>query len=168
MDIIRDKIRFKFTSILEDESIIFKLENGIYNYCCDLSKKNNIESSIDNKIFCRLYINKSISIYINLDSKSYIGNMNLKERLLNNEFKPEEMAYFEKNKLFPEKWAVLMDEIQKSKFKYKKDKSGATSEFICYKCKKRECTYFELQTRSADEPMTTFVTCLNCGEHWKC
>jgi hypothetical protein len=25
-----------------------------------------------------------------------------------------------------------------------------------------------LQTRSADEPMTTFVTCIACGCRWRC
>jgi len=46
-------------------------------------------------------------------------------------------------------------------------KSAATDEFKCYKCQKRQCTYYQLQTRSADEPMTTFITCLNCGNRWK-
>ncbi|XP_053661745.1 transcription elongation factor S-II isoform X2 [Anopheles marshallii] len=37
----------------------------------------------------------------------------------------------------------------------------------CGKCKKRNCTYNQLQTRSADEPMTTFVMCNECGHRWK-
>jgi len=40
--------------------------------------------------------------------------------------------------------------------------------FTCHKCGKNETTYFQLQTRSADEPMTTFVTCITCGHHWRC
>jgi len=39
--------------------------------------------------------------------------------------------------------------------------------FQCFKCGKNETTYFQLQTRSADEPMTTFVTCVSCGNHWR-
>lgn len=42
-----------------------------------------------------------------------------------------------------------------------------TDMFKCGKCRGRRCTYFQMQTRSADEPMTTFVTCVNCGNHWK-
>ncbi|CAO3653920.1 unnamed protein product [Mucor fragilis] len=42
-----------------------------------------------------------------------------------------------------------------------------TDMFRCGKCRGRKCTYFQMQTRSADEPMTTFVTCVNCGNHWK-
>lgn len=37
----------------------------------------------------------------------------------------------------------------------------------CGKCKRRNCTYNQLQTRSADEPMTTFVLCNDCGHRWK-
>lgn len=37
----------------------------------------------------------------------------------------------------------------------------------CGKCKRRNCTYNQLQTRSADEPMTTFVMCNDCGHRWK-
>lgn len=41
------------------------------------------------------------------------------------------------------------------------------TEFKCYKCKSNKCTFYALQTRSSDEPMTLFVTCLTCGNNWK-
>ena len=69
----------------------------------------------------------------------------------------------------PEKWEELVqNKIKRDNAKYNVDMEAATEEFMCYKCKKRKCTYYELQTRSADEPMTTFVSCLNCGNRWKC
>jgi transcription elongation factor S-II len=37
----------------------------------------------------------------------------------------------------------------------------------CSKCRNRKCTYTQAQTRSADEPMTTFAFCLHCGHRWK-
>ncbi|KAJ8336483.1 hypothetical protein SKAU_G00377030 [Synaphobranchus kaupii] len=42
-----------------------------------------------------------------------------------------------------------------------------TDLFSCGKCKKKKCTYTQVQTRSADEPMTTFVFCTECGNRWK-
>ncbi|XP_067856554.1 transcription elongation factor A protein 1-like isoform X2 [Heptranchias perlo] len=42
-----------------------------------------------------------------------------------------------------------------------------TDLFTCGKCKKKNCTYTQVQTRSADEPMTTFVFCNECGNRWK-
>eukprot|EP00191_Tetraselmis_sp_GSL018_P020298 CAMPEP_0177592068 /NCGR_PEP_ID=MMETSP0419_2-20121207/8351_1 /TAXON_ID=582737 /ORGANISM="Tetraselmis sp., Strain GSL018" /LENGTH=309 /DNA_ID=CAMNT_0019082887 /DNA_START=328 /DNA_END=1254 /DNA_ORIENTATION=+ len=48
----------------------------------------------------------------------------------------------------------------------KADKQATTDQFQCAKCKQRKTRYFQMQTRSADEPMTTFVTCVNCGNRW--
>ncbi|XP_029590542.1 transcription elongation factor A protein 3 isoform X9 [Salmo trutta] len=46
--------------------------------------------------------------------------------------------------------------------------SGTISDlFQCSKCSKKNCTYNQMQTRSADEPMTTFVLCNECGNRWK-
>ena len=39
--------------------------------------------------------------------------------------------------------------------------------FQCSKCKSKKTTYYSLQTRSADEPMTNFITCTNCDNRWK-
>ena len=35
--------------------------------------------------------------------------------------------------------------------------------FLKKKCKKRKCSITEKQVRSADEPATQFITCLECG-----
>uniref|UniRef100_A0A7N0THK4 Transcription elongation factor n=1 Tax=Kalanchoe fedtschenkoi TaxID=63787 RepID=A0A7N0THK4_KALFE len=44
---------------------------------------------------------------------------------------------------------------------------STTDQFKCGRCGQRKTTYYQMQTRSADEPMTTFVTCVNCNNHWK-
>lgn len=46
-------------------------------------------------------------------------------------------------------------------------RAATTDAFRCGKCGQRRCSYYQMQTRSADEPMTTFVTCLNCNNRWK-
>ncbi len=38
---------------------------------------------------------------------------------------------------------------------------------LCPKCHYEEATYFQMQTRSADEPPTSFYTCLKCGHKWR-
>jgi transcription elongation factor S-II len=47
------------------------------------------------------------------------------------------------------------------------DFEGETDLFTCGRCKKSRTTYKQLQTRSADEPMTSFIKCLECGHRWK-
>ena len=166
---IREKVRLKFLKLLnEHPEKVPDLENEILNACQELASKSNIEVSWENPIFSKIYLNKCVSLYANLDSSSYIKNMRLLERYVSNEFDASELARMDRESLFPEIWKKLLDEKQKSKFKYKKDTDGATNKFKCSRCKKRVCSYFELQTRSADEPMTVFVTCLNCGKRWRC
>ena len=46
--------------------------------------------------------------------------------------------------------------------------TGSKSSLLkCGKCKKSNCGYKEMQTRSADEPMTVFAFCFDCGHRWK-
>jgi transcription elongation factor S-II len=45
---------------------------------------------------------------------------------------------------------------------------GATDTFKCGKCKQRKTVSYQKQTRSSDEPMTTFVFCVMCGNRWRC
>jgi len=69
------------------------------------------------------------------------------------------------------------EEIKKQREQFVKDgindsqlsqvQGTKTSLLKCNKCGKRDCTYSQVQTRSADEPMTTFVLCNNCGNRWK-
>ena len=70
---------------------------------------------------------------------------------------------------FPENWKVLIDKkYERDKILYESKPEAMTDQYKCGKCKKRETSFYELQTRSADEPMTTFITCLNCGHRWRC
>lgn len=47
------------------------------------------------------------------------------------------------------------------------DEGTGTDLIQCGRCKQNNCAYTEAQTRSADEPMTLFVFCKNCGHRWK-
>ncbi|KAK9454629.1 transcription factor S-II, central domain-containing protein [Dipodascopsis uninucleata] len=48
-----------------------------------------------------------------------------------------------------------------------KEQRAVTDRFTCGKCKQKKVSYYQMQTRSADEPLTTFCTCENCGNRWK-
>lgn len=78
-------------------------------------------------------------------------------------------------KMTPEEMAS--DEMKKIREKFVKEAisdaqlavaEGTKTDLLkCGKCKGRNCTYNQMQTRSADEPMTTFVLCNVCGNRWK-
>jgi transcription elongation factor S-II len=79
------------------------------------------------------------------------------------------VAFMTHQEMKPEKWALLIEaKIKRDKIKYEENMEASTDSFTCRRCKSNKCTYYQMQTRSADEPMTTFVTCLDCGQRWKC
>jgi len=64
----------------------------------------------------------------------------------------------------PKLWDKI---IKKTEFiEEKKNNIYTTDIYECFKCHKRRCTIEIIQTRSADEPATTFVNCVVCGNHW--
>ena len=62
---------------------------------------------------------------------------------------------------------VIDDKIKRDKMKYELKPEAMTERYKCRKCGSRKCSYYEMQTRSADEPMTQFFTCLDCANRWK-
>ena len=50
---------------------------------------------------------------------------------------------------------------------YVKNAKVTEGEFQCFKCKSRKILQTQKQMRSADEPMTTFFFCADCGNRWK-
>ena len=149
--------------------IVGEIEKGIYNKTIHFADTKNISKTWDNSIFMNMYRVNSIQVYSNLNSDSYINNERLVERLVNNEFTGYDLATMDPRYMFPEHWKSLIDQKSKrDRALYEINKEMATDIYKCGRCKKRECTFYQLQTRSADEPMTTFVTCLNCGNRWKC
>jgi DNA-directed RNA polymerase subunit M/transcription elongation factor TFIIS len=57
--------------------------------------------------------------------------------------------------------------ILRNQYKFDINNQMITSDqYTCLRCKTSKTEYYELQTRSADEPMTLFLTCVNCKNKW--
>ncbi len=167
---IREKITNKLGDIVNNDTNMAKnIETGIFNSCIRDADNRGILKKWENKHFKNLYLTKAMSIYSNLKDGSYIGNNELLTKLEQGEIKPYDIAFMSPSELFPSRWKELLDKkVKIDKCKYERRTEIATDIYKCGKCKQRKCTYYQLQTRSADEPMTTFVTCINCGNRWKC
>lgn len=158
----RNNIRNKLLNYIPNENHCKNIEIGVYNYAIIEANKKKIIKKWDNIHFVELYVTKLRTIFNNLSPV-------LIHKITNNEIIPHKIAFMTHQELQPEKWSELLD------MKRKIDESLTTSNvhastdmFKCYKCKGNKCTYYQLQTRSADEPMTTFVTCIDCGNNWRC
>lgn len=169
---IRIKMLNILYSIIEnindiDKEYFKETERHIFNYSIRKCIEINVVPTWD--IYHKnIYINKARSLYTNLIPSNYVNNKRLLIRLKNREFTPEQLVNMSNQELFPEHWKQLIDEkYKRDKVLYETKKESMTDQFKCSKCKGRETCYYELQTRSADEPMTIFITCLNCGNRWK-
>jgi transcription elongation factor S-II len=139
------------------------LEKGIYNSCIVDAENKNIVKKWDNEYFIHIYIDKLRSVYNNLDSEYLINSINSKS------IKIHQIAFMSHQQMRPIKWKKLIDDKKiRDENKYTPKIEASTDNFTCWKCRSKKCTYYQLQTRSADEPMTTFVTCLSCGQRWRC
>lgn len=157
----------KFSKIFDLECsdvIVQNLEKGIFNETIKYCKIHNYELKWSNKFFVNKYIKITRKVIANL---TYTPNSSsVKSKILDNTWPPETIACKTHEELNPEQHAEIKNKIM-SKYINTTSEQEHDGFFKCGKCKSMKTTYTQAQTRSADEPMTTFVTCLNCGNRWK-
>jgi DNA-directed RNA polymerase subunit M/transcription elongation factor TFIIS len=143
---LRDLVRSKF----ESEEI----EHAILTRSVSDAQKWFIDIDWTNSVFVDMYRSRAVSLYRYRD---------LAKNMTATEFVDSTAV-----DLNPKRWTSIIEAlIEKEKAMYSK-KSTASIFMYCSSCKiKTKCDYYQLQTRSADEPMTTFVTCLECDKRWK-
>ena len=161
---IRSQIKSKF-DLSENQSK--NIEINVFNYSVNECKNRNIVRKWDNKYFVQIYTDKFRSIYNNINPIND-ANKEILKSIKNKKISTKNIAFMTHQELKPGLWKELIDaKINRDKNFGKEDELLATDEFKCFKCKKNKCTYYQQQTRSADEPITTFVSCLNCGNKWR-
>lgn len=162
-----DKLTEKLASLPRES--VFELERGIYNWTINFASEKSVIKNWENPIFRRIYLDKVRSVVVNLMQDSYVSNPRLLSRLCDEkEFAPLDIAFMSPDNMFPERWRDIMDiKLKREQNLGEVQRTAKTDAFKCSRCKKRECDYYERQTRSADEPMTLFITCLNCNNSWK-
>ena len=149
-------------------SQILELECAIYNGTIREAKQRHVIRTWTYPMFTHLYKMHSRSIISNFNPESYVHNKELFTMFKSGNIKLQNLAGMNPYELYPSRWKEQFDKQQiREKNQLEGNKAMATDQFLCTRCWKRECTYYEMQTRSADEPMTIFITCLNCGKHWR-
>ena len=159
----RETIIKHINQYVDNEIYSTNMEKSIYNFTLIQSKKEKIVRKWENINFVLIYVNKFKIIFHN------IKNPIILKKIQSKEIKPHSIAFMSHLELLPEKWNERIEEKKlRLDNKFFPKIEASTDNFTCGKCKSTACTYYQLQTRSADEPMTTFVTCIKCGQRWKC
>lgn len=145
------------------ESLPSNIEIGIYNYAIKEATNRKIIKKWENKFFVQLYIDRLKTVVFNLKKTPL-----LIEKLVTGYITPELFASMSHQEMYPDKWNKLIAlKIKRDESKYVNRVEASTDMYQCRKCKSRKCTYYSVQLRSADEPMTTLISCLECSYNWK-
>ena len=161
-DKVRDKVR-----VLLATSLCPKGENG------DASAAKIVANAIEQAMFDKFkgagtpWKQKYRTLNFNIKDPK---NRRLRASLLNHSIAPSQLVEMSNEELANDE---LRKEREKVQEKLTRDampfnkQAASTNMFKCRKCQQRKCTYYQMQTRSADEPLTTFVQCVNCNNRWR-
>lgn len=165
-DVFRSNIIERLTAILKmpDDKCATNVERGVYNFALKEADMHKIVKKWDNSAFVHLYVDRLRTIYMNLN------NANFLENIRSGEITPQQLAYMTHQEMNGERWKQLIEQkTKRDANKYTKKMVASTDMYTCKNknCRSKECTYVELQTRSADEPATIYVTCVKCEYTWR-
>lgn len=165
----REFVVSRYASILQlptEHPICVNLEKSTHNWAVKKTESMGDTPASDNPRHMSRYKHKFLEIQKNLKHSP-----NLKDRILSGQLKTNKVFELSLESLWPDgpyakaKERGIKRAMEKDyNLANEKDYKGL---FKCNKCKNFKTTYYELQTRSADEPMTVFVTCHVCRITWK-
>jgi DNA-directed RNA polymerase subunit M/transcription elongation factor TFIIS len=143
---LRNLVRDKFDSN--------EVETAILKKCVHDAQEWFIDQAWDNPVFLNLYRNRAIDLYRyrqlmpNMTAEAFVNSTPLIQN--------------------PERWTEIVQNTDEKEKATHSKKQTASIFLFCRRCKRKtRCDYYQMQTRSADEPMTTFTTCLECDLKWK-
>lgn len=174
-DFKKDKVDIAQTNQTVRNSCIGLLYNGLcYLSTAEPSVILTCAAAVEQAAFKSLgpetnssYKAKIRTLFANLKNKS---NPTLRAHVLSGEITAEKLINMSHDELKSDARRAADEKLASVNMREamvpQVEKSISTS-LECSKCRQRKVSYSQAQTRSADEPMTTFCECTNCGKRWK-
>ena len=172
---LREYVRSNLAEALhlrDDDKTVVMIEKALVNWSAERvneaysCKKQKNVAAWDNPYYTDIYKHKFMAL-----RNSILASEELRAAIVSKKYKPSEIPELKPWELEKDgRYAQTMEErihLELRKELAKVENKNVEGFFTCRRCKSKRTTYYELQTRSADEPMTVFVSCLNCDNHWK-
>jgi DNA-directed RNA polymerase subunit M/transcription elongation factor TFIIS len=153
----RAKYQIELSNILDDIDKAIQIETSIFEFALTYCLTNDYTSDNIYSIYCDKFYNIKQNL---VDER--INNKSFRKNIIGNKIDLKQIAFFTPAQLHPEKWQCF---IEKQKcIKERENNIKYSDAYKCYKCGESKSKISLVQTRSADEPMTMFITCLVCGD----
>ena len=160
-NINRPKYQLELSELLNDIELAIKIELSIFEYTLIYCHNNKFT----NNFILPIYNDKINEIICNIKNTNGVVNNTFRDNILNNIINPQYIAFMSPSQINPDKWQYI---INKKKYKELcENNMEYTDIYKCYKCGESKTKITQAQTRGADEPMTTFVTCVVCFNTFK-
>lgn len=138
------------------------LERAIFNASLAKCERFGVPKLWKNEMFVEIYLRTFHYVLYALE----YAHINAAIRDMT--IRPHALPFMTHQEIYPEKWASLLDnKVKREQNMFKSNVQASTDCYTCRRCKSNECTFYQMQTRSADEPMTIFISCIACGNQWK-
>ena len=141
----------KFNGLV-DKKLGKSVEQSVYNFSIDYATVQETPYLLD-----QIYESKADEIFNVLKDKEISLLKAIKEGVI----EVSKIAFMKPDELNPDKYTQILK--RKKTEEDKKNNQATSTVYTCKKCKANKCQVTQRQTRSADEPATTFVTCMECG-----
>jgi transcription elongation factor S-II len=164
---LRDYAAIQFAAIMPLEAQYKNAEKSVFTWTVQQTKRLGQSPSWENRVFRWRYKHRVQSVLFNLKNSPALLT-NIEAKLV----KAKDLGAMTATQFWPDGPVGQMEfklkakelAIEAAKASIEEDYEG---QFKCGKCKSKKTTYYQLQTRSADEPMTCYITCIACSHRWK-
>jgi DNA-directed RNA polymerase subunit M/transcription elongation factor TFIIS len=148
LNVVHELNEFSFSDVTSQN-----IERSIYNYVINYCRTKQIECCWDNILFKHVYVLKSNQTIYRLRNSPTI-----RAAIMTRTIDPKTVGTIHFEEFFPNMTTETDENLEQQQ----------DGMFKCRRCGGMKTTYYSLQTRSSDEPMTCFVTCTECKNRWKC
>jgi transcription elongation factor S-II len=165
----RQRVKERIRDSLKLDNLSHNFEISIFNVCIEECQASGIVLNWENSQFRRRYRDLACHMIYNLRHSPESGEPVIVSRILESRVDPDQVIRMKPWDLCPDKWETALTNVRskQKQTEFELPRNLDDGFFRCGRCKKFKTTHYQMQTRSADEPMTTFVTCLNCNHRWK-
>jgi DNA-directed RNA polymerase subunit M/transcription elongation factor TFIIS len=159
---IPEKERAKTPKLLEPhfkKKHLEKIEEGIYDY----TKQYCLNNSSDKLLAPSIYKDTRKNLIFNFESSNQtIGK--IKKEMDQNKFNPYNLAFLRPEELNEDNWIRIM--MRMSTTEERLNNLPTVKWKPCFRCQCTQYSFYQLQTRSIDEPVTSFYICKECGKNY--
>lgn len=150
----------KLEATLQDPKKAKNFEVLTYNHLISQSTKKCIPKNWKDVKFRRLYLEKLRSVLFNLEKFPHLKTKKASETFAMHPYDINQQT-----------WKPIQEKVDKAREKLikelpKEEDSQLDGLYKCPECKSMKTSFYTMQVRGADEPMTEFITCLCCGHNW--